>query len=385
MADNSVLKGELTFINLADVFQILGGNNSTGILSLSCRYVPHPGLVYFSKGDPIDAVCSDIKGTKAVYSLFGWTEGQFEFREDRVPNARSIQKSRMEIVLDALRLVDDGKIKAVGPTSLEPADVLKDDLVTIKGPPVDYAYVAGEETFAPGGMIIKEKGFGKWISVIYQGTALVKRDTASTPLTIARLGEGAFIGTFRALLFGDYRRTATVFAEDEVHLCSLNSDRIQTEYSSLSREFRNLLLHLDDRLRWTTDRAVALCDGTGGIDDIKDKKIVIKKGAAGKGLFAIRKGAVQIVGQSPKGNLPLLTLKEGGMFGEMPFVDLGQEPRSATVLGSGDLVIDPIDAKSLQDEYEGLSKTMKNMVFHMGNCITMTTRRLYQLHATAAQ
>lgn len=388
MTDNIVFKGSLVFLGLADIFQILGGNNSTGTLSVSSKHVPYNGLIYFRNGDPINSTCGSLNGIKAVYSLFGWTEGQFEFHEDSVPMKALIKKNRMEIVLDALRLIDDGEIEKIGPPSLDNPDTIDGEgtgkergPVVIKGPPVDYLYVVGEETYNDEAIIIREKGYGKWISAIYQGTAIVKRDTINGPMEIVRLGEGAFIGTFRALLFGEYRRNASVYAEGEVQLCSLNAERIQIEYASLSADFQKLLLNLDDRLERTTDRAVALYEGKDPGDEFtKDSKVIIKSGSSTKDLFIIREGAARVVVHTPKGNLPILTLMKGNVFGEIPFLDFGHEPRSASVLASNDLEVDKLDVDSLQDEYETLSRKMKNMIHHVGNCITMTTRLVCHLH-----
>jgi hypothetical protein len=53
MPEKTTLTGNLAFIALADVFQILGGNNSTGVLRIKSQYTPNPGLIYFVNGDPV--------------------------------------------------------------------------------------------------------------------------------------------------------------------------------------------------------------------------------------------------------------------------------------------------------------------------------------------
>ncbi len=47
MGGKAVLTGNLKFTSLADLFQIIGGNNSTGTLRITSQYVPHPGIVHF--------------------------------------------------------------------------------------------------------------------------------------------------------------------------------------------------------------------------------------------------------------------------------------------------------------------------------------------------
>ena len=119
MSGKAVLEGTLTFISLAELFQVLGGNNSTGTLRLMSPYASEPGLVFFVNGNPVNGASGPLRGAEAVYSLFGWNEGRFEFIQEQVKVDRVIRNSRMEIVLDALRMLDDGAIQRLGAPSLE--------------------------------------------------------------------------------------------------------------------------------------------------------------------------------------------------------------------------------------------------------------------------
>ena len=172
MSNKSVLAGNLKFLCLADLFQILGGNNSTGVLRVKSQYVPKPAQIYFMKGNPINASNGSVQGIDAIYALFGWTEGDFEFTEQGVNAKRVIKQSRMEIVLDAMRMVDDEVIKKVGPSSFDEGSVpenggTKDGgeglLKVIKGPLVNYSHILEEEEFIDGARITKEGGHGNWI------------------------------------------------------------------------------------------------------------------------------------------------------------------------------------------------------------------------------
>ena len=42
MSDKIALSGKLSFISLADLFQLLGGNSSTGVLKIFSKYAPNP-------------------------------------------------------------------------------------------------------------------------------------------------------------------------------------------------------------------------------------------------------------------------------------------------------------------------------------------------------
>jgi CRP-like cAMP-binding protein len=295
----------------------------------------------------------------------------------------------MEIVLDALRMLDDGEIQKVGPSSFEGSGSVKRYEVgvkqgltrVIKGPMLDYTHIIKEDIFKDGTSIVKEGDHGKWIWVIFEGVAKVTKETAKGSLEIARLGEGCFIGTLKSLLFGEYARSATVTAEGDVRLCLLDADPLYNEYSSLSPPFRQLLLSLDGRLRAVTEKTIQLFLEKGNDEKmLKDKKLLMKKGEASEDLYMIKEGQAHIIGQTKSGYLNLVTLERGDLFGYFPFVDVGHEPRSSSVLTSNDLQVEKLDIKSLQEEYDKSSTTFRNMIYYMGTSIFMTTKLAYHFH-----
>ncbi len=106
-----VLAGNLNFLSLGDILQLLGSNASTGVLRITSRYAQDLGLIYFHNGNPVNASVGSLAGVDAVNSLFGWLEGEFEFIEEKVDGENVIKKSRMQIILDCLRMLDDGQIE----------------------------------------------------------------------------------------------------------------------------------------------------------------------------------------------------------------------------------------------------------------------------------
>ncbi|MBW2608885.1 MAG: DUF4388 domain-containing protein [Deltaproteobacteria bacterium] len=390
MNDKTALSGNLNFIGLADVFQILGGNSSTGILRITNQYTPNPGEIYFVNGNPVNATNEPQHGIDAVYSLFGWTEGRFEFHEKTIQVKQEIKHSRMEIVLDALRMVDDGVIEKVGPPSLDKTPIIQKDgakyisgesLPIIKGPFTDYSYVVNEEGFRDGENIVKAGKYGKWIWVILEGMVDVTREMAGgESMTVARLGQGSYIGTFGALLFEKYSRSSSVTAIGDVWLGLLDTERLAREYTSLSPEFKGLLLSLDNRLKKITDKAVGLyTKEKESILLTKDMGEIIEKGSSKQEVFTITEGTAYLVGQSAKGIIPLLTLDKDDVFGNVPFLDIGHEPRSAAVLSSKDLKVNALDTGSLQKEYDQLSGTLKNLINNVTTCISISTRLVHHL------
>jgi CRP-like cAMP-binding protein len=390
MSAKAALAGSLSFISLTDIFQILGGNSSTGVMRITSQHAPDPGLIYFAKGDPINATSGPLSGLDAVYALFGWIEGKFEFYEQEVQIGRVIKKNRMEILLDAMRMLDDGLIKKVGPLSFdemasvevsETRSEKKKTLQVIKGPLVDYAHVLDEEEYHAGERIARAGGHGKWIWIILKGSVNVTRETSNGPMNITNLGEGCFIGGFTILPFMEYTRSVTVTALDDVQLGLLDTEFLYRDFMSLSPDFRKILLSLDGRLRKITDRALELFMKEDKIEGFtKNKKIVIKKGSSKQETFSILEGETYVVGQTQKGYLPLLTLEKDEVFGYMPFADMGHEPRSALVLASKDLKAHKLDTESIQKEYETLSGTFRNMIYNSCMCTLLTTKMAYHLH-----
>jgi len=390
MSAKAALAGSLSFISLADIFQILGGNNSTGVMRITSQHASDPGLIYFVNGDPINATSGPLSGLDAIYALFGWIEGKFEFYEEEVQIGRVIKKNRMEILLDAMRMLDDGLIKKVGPlpfdevASVESSETRSEKKGTpqvIKGPLVDYSHVLDEEEYHAGERIVRAGSHGKWIWIILKGSVNVSRKTSNGPMNIVNLGEGCFLGSFTALTSMKYTRSAAATALGDVRLGLLDTEFLYRDFMSLSPDFRRILLSLDGRLRKITDRAVELFmkeDKTKGIT--KNKKIVIEKGSSKQEAFTILEGETYVIGQTRKGYLTLLTLEKDEVFGYMPFMDIGHEPRSALVLASKDLKVHRLDTESLQKEYEHLSGTLRNMIYNACTCIFVTTKLAYHLY-----
>ncbi|MCK5203902.1 MAG: DUF4388 domain-containing protein, partial [Desulfobacterales bacterium] len=169
MNNNCDLSGSLNFLNLGELLNLLGSNGSSGVLRIKSSYASESGSVYLQKGNPINAANGSLSGLSAVFALFGWTEGEFEFTEEDVTCEKTITKSRMEIILDGLRLLDEGKIAKLGQAKSakqQPeSSVTSGKLPLIKGPLVDYSYIVDEEGFYDGDEIVQEGNHGDWIWV----------------------------------------------------------------------------------------------------------------------------------------------------------------------------------------------------------------------------
>lgn len=377
--NNSVsLSGSLDFLNLGELLNLLGTNGSSGVLHVKSNYSSEPGLVYLDKGNPINAANGSDIGLDAVFSLFGWTDGHFEFVEGDVSCEKTITKSRMEIILDGLRLLDEGKIKKIGPataakTSPE-TNTVSSKLPLIKGPLVDYSYVVDEEGFYDGDEIVQEGNHGDWIWVILEGTAEIIKQADGGPIEILRIGDGAFLGSVAALFSGGRVRSATVKAVGNVQLGMLDSQLLANELANVSAEFKSLLTSIDSRLKQVIEMAVAFKNNNNHFDGlIKGKKQLIKQGQDEERLFSIKDGEAIIARQTENGYVPLVRLKKGDFFGRIPFLDMGHEPYSAAVFSSENLKLAAVDSGKLKSEHEGLSSTLKNIIEHLATSVSVTT------------
>jgi CRP-like cAMP-binding protein len=385
MTGNAAFAGNLSFLNLGELMQLLGTTDCTGTLFISSSYASQQGVIYVEKGNPINATNGAKTGLDALFSLFGWIDGQFEFIQEDITCEKVITQSRMEIILDGLRLLDEGKVEVLGPTSAESETkstvARSGSIPMIRGPLVDYSYVVDEEGFYDGDEIVQEGNHGNWIWVILEGVVEISRQTPKGTLKILRIGEGAFLGSVNALLKGDNVRSATVTAIGNVQLGMLDSQLMTSELANLSVDYREFVRGLDERLKQATNMAVNIYAEDKKIAElVKGKKILIKQGKDEKRLFRVRSGQAYIAREIDTGAVPVACLQKGDYFGHIPFLNLGQEPFSASVYASSDLKLSSEDPSDLRKEHDKLSSTLKNILAHLSTSISVTTLTTCEFH-----
>jgi hypothetical protein len=167
----------------------------------------------------------------------------------------------------------------------------------------------------------------------------------------------------------------------EVRLGLLDTLRLSGEYSSLSTEFRKLLISLAGRLTKITDRALD-APNQKSLNTVfrQDKELIIEKGSSKEEIFTIAEGESYVISQTSEGHLPLLTLHRDDVFGHMPFIDIGHEPRYASVFGSKDLKVNKLDMDKLRKEYDQLSEVFRHLIDNVSNCISVTTKTARHLN-----
>jgi CRP-like cAMP-binding protein len=378
MAGDVAFAGNLSFLNLGEILQLLGTTSGSGMVRIISTYAPEPGVIYIDKGNPINATDGSKAGLDALFSLFGWKDGQFEFIQEAITCEKVINKSRMEIILDGLRLLDEGKVKVLGPadSKAKPANETEKSgsLPLLKGPLVDYSFVVDEEGFYDGDEIVHEGNHGNWIWVILEGIAEIIKETPKGKLKLLRIGDGAFLGSVASLLKGDNVRSATVIANGNVQLGMLDAQLMTSELANCTLDYREFVRALDKRLKLVTSMAAEIYSENKAIaETIKGKKLLIKQGQDETRLFRIRAGEAYVARETESGIVPLARLEKDDFFGNVPFLDMGLEPNSASIFAAPNLKLGSLDPQVLQKEHEKLSSTLQNILGHLAACISVTT------------
>jgi len=378
MSGDVAFAGNLSFLNLGELLQLLGTTGSSGSVTIHNAQAAQPGFIYIDKGNPINAASGSKTGLDALFSMFGWLDGQFEFVQEAVSCEKTITKSRMEIILDGLRMLDEGQVEILGAATAgsKPSDTAakSGSLALIKGPLVDYSYVVDEESFYDGDEIVQEGNHGNWIWVILEGIVEISRETPKGALSILRIGDGAFLGSVASLIQADNVRSATARAIGNVQLGMLDSQLMTSELAGMSQDYREFVRALDMRLKQVTRMAVDIySEDQKVIELINGKKPLIKQGQGEDRLFRITSGTAIVARETDSGIVPVARLEKGDFLGRLPFLDLGNEPQAASVFASPNLKLAALDPKGLQKEHEKLSSNLQSILAHLATTISVTT------------
>lgn len=385
MVSKVVLTGSIKFIELGELLQQLGTSGSTGVLKLYAEQVEDPGYIYLKEGNPINADCGSLQGMEALNNFFGWMDADFEFVQEDVTVDPVIKKSRMEIILDGLRMLDDGlipEIKADTDSDAEEGKRGKSEngLPVIKGPVIDYNYVVDEEEFPNGTDVVAQDKFGKWFWVVLSGKMEVIRILPEGPAPIVKLADGAYIGSIVSFLREGNVRSATVKAIGNVQLGVLDSELISREYSAMTDDLQNILISVDKRLRQVTDVcAKAVLKQDVMTQTHKQMKLLLSQNKNENACLQIASGEAYVIRNSPGGDIHLCTLSAGDFAGSIPFLSTSHEPYSASVYVTKDFAAESFDLKKVRKEYDMLSQTFKNMIDYLSNSISVTTGRIVDL------
>ena len=95
------LRGSLTQLPLLDILKMLSSGNRTGRLDI--RQGSKTGEVYLQDGNLIHAVTGPQIGEKGLFTLLGWSEGEFSFSPNIDAPEQSISLSTEQMLLEGAR------------------------------------------------------------------------------------------------------------------------------------------------------------------------------------------------------------------------------------------------------------------------------------------
>ena len=127
-----------------------------------------------------------------------------------------------------------------------------------------FEYVAKEESYPDGEVIVKEGSSGDWVYVILEGQAKVKKRAPKGLVAVGTLREGDVFGEMAFWQYPERIRSASVIADGPVRVGVMDGERLRSEFESISPRLKSLIRSLMLRLKDTTDKAVTIALESGG-------------------------------------------------------------------------------------------------------------------------
>lgn len=108
-SEQTALEGSLSHLDLPGAIQMLAHSQQSGVLYINAETID--GTVFLSRGDPLHAEVGEIIGGDAVIRIIkacnGVTRGVYKFVPGPVTATRTVLRSATELMLDALREIDE--------------------------------------------------------------------------------------------------------------------------------------------------------------------------------------------------------------------------------------------------------------------------------------
>lgn len=100
------ITGQLENLSLPDIIQIVNMGVKTACLTLTRD--DETGQIWFDSGNAVHADAGKKTGPDAIYEMLRWTKGEFVIAHGQKTDDRSIETDTMLLVMDGLRLIDEG-------------------------------------------------------------------------------------------------------------------------------------------------------------------------------------------------------------------------------------------------------------------------------------
>jgi uncharacterized protein DUF4388 len=110
----SGFQGSIASLPLSDLLQLWSLNRFSGLVTV--QFEDEAGRLYLADGELVHAEAGALVGEPAAQAIIGWPGGQFEIAENTTTLNRTIHKSVSHLLLDAHRVLDEGR-RAPGASS----------------------------------------------------------------------------------------------------------------------------------------------------------------------------------------------------------------------------------------------------------------------------
>lgn len=103
------IEGRLSQMSLADILQILHLNKKEGELRVTSG--EKSGSVYIKDGEIYNSSLDGIEKEKALFRLFTWDDGRFEFTPKQVTATKKIRSTTGNLLMEGMRQIDEFRKK----------------------------------------------------------------------------------------------------------------------------------------------------------------------------------------------------------------------------------------------------------------------------------
>jgi CRP-like cAMP-binding protein len=107
-----------------------------------------------------------------------------------------------------------------------------------------YSYIVSEESYPDGTVIIKENSYGKWMYILLEGRAKIKKKTLKGEVLIDHLDEGSVFGKVSLFDNTDTQRYASLVSDGPVTLGVLDTQKLERDWNALTPQMRSLISSL---------------------------------------------------------------------------------------------------------------------------------------------
>ena len=113
--------GTLQVLELAEIVQLIVHGRKSGRVTI--QHGDDEGEIWFDNGAAVHARMANLRGNTAFYHMLTWCTGQFIIEHDLATKERSLDTDTMLLVIDGMRLRDEGAVAAEEPNQdTAPAD-----------------------------------------------------------------------------------------------------------------------------------------------------------------------------------------------------------------------------------------------------------------------